>query len=133
MSSIFSKIINREVSGHFIYEDEVCVAILDKFPALPGQTLIIPKQEVDYVLDLDETTYTHVCRVARKVAQALDVVFSAERTCFVIEGFEVPHVHIKLYPMADGALPLGVLMKQGVVEDDAILADYALKLQKVLT
>lgn len=132
MSSIFSKIIAREIPGHFVYEDDVCVALLDKFPALPGQTLVIPKVEINYILDLDEATYTHICTVARNVARALDTVFTAERTCFVIEGFEVPHVHIKLYPMQDGELPLGVLIKNGKIEDDEVLAGHAEKIKAAL-
>jgi histidine triad (HIT) family protein len=98
-SSIFTKIINREIPAHIVYEDDVCIVILDKFPGINGQSLVIPKLQVSYIFDLDDTIYQHVLIVAKKIAVALDAVFNTERTCLVIEGFEVPHVHIKLYPM----------------------------------
>jgi histidine triad (HIT) family protein len=99
MSTIFSQIIKREIPAQFVYEDEICVVVMDKFPALVGQVLVIPKKEVDYVYDLDEETYSHIFLVAKKIAAALDKAFDTTRTCLVVEGFEVPHVHIKLYPM----------------------------------
>ncbi|MCA9360984.1 HIT family protein [Candidatus Kaiserbacteria bacterium] len=121
MSSIFSKIINRELPGFFIYEDDVCVAILDISPAVPGQTLIIPKQEVDYIGRLDEDTYLHLMKISRKIAKALDQTFSTLRTCYVIEGFEVPHVHIKLYPMTSDEIPLGKILPSGqMAESDEL-------------
>jgi histidine triad (HIT) family protein len=133
MASIFTKIINREIPGHFIFEDQLCVAILDKFPAIPGQTLIIPKAEIDYIVDLDEETYVHICSIAKKVARALDAVFMAKRTCFVVEGFEVPHVHIKLYPMHETTLPLGSLLPNGTLASDDTLADHASRIKAFLT
>jgi histidine triad (HIT) family protein len=99
MTTIFSKIINREIEAQFIYEDKLCVAVMDKFPAINGQVLIIPKKEVDYAFDLEDETYLHIFMVAKKITKALDKVFDTTRTCLVVEGFEVPHVHIKLYPM----------------------------------
>lgn len=125
MSTIFTKIIERELPGHFIYEDEICVALLDKFPAVPGQAIVIPRQEVDYLFDLDEATYTHLCSVAKTVAKALDTVFAAKRTCLVVEGFEVPHVHLKLYPMTSTAEPLGAILPRQREADDATLAAQA--------
>lgn len=132
MSSIFSKIIAREVPGQFIYEDEVCVAILDKFPAVPGQTLVIPKQEVDYILDLNETTYLHLWQVAKRVASALDATYHTKRTCMVVEGFEVPHVHIKLYPMTSTETPLGAILPTGKMADDETLTAEASEIIKAL-
>lgn len=98
MSTIFTKIINREIPAHIVYEDDVCIVILDKFPAITGQTLIIPRNPVDYYFDLDDETLVHLLAVSKKIAKALDTVYQTLRTCLVIEGFEVPHVHIKLYP-----------------------------------
>lgn len=99
MSTIFTKIINREIPGQFVYEDDVCVAIMDKFPSIEGQVLVILKREVDYVFDMTDDEYSHLFKVAKKVASASDKALEAERTCLVVEGFEVPHVHIKLYPV----------------------------------
>ena len=97
--SIFTKIINREIPAAFVYEDDVCVAIIDKFPETVGKTLIIPKKQVDYIFDLDDETYQHLFEIAKKVSKALDKTFKTERTCLLVEGFEIPHVHIKLYPV----------------------------------
>lgn len=128
MSSIFSKIIAREVPGQFVYEDDVCVAILDKFPAVPGQTLIIPKQPVSYIVDLDDATYQHLWKIAKLIAIALDTAYQTERTCMVVEGFEVPHVHIKLYPMTSTEIPLGKHLSGGVMAEDTELEKEAEKI-----
>ncbi len=98
MNDIFDKIITGEIPAQFVYEDEVCVVIMDKFPVVTGQVLIIPKKHVDYAFDLDDETYQHLLSVAKRVAKALDTTYKTLRTCLTIEGFEVPHVHIKLYP-----------------------------------
>jgi len=50
MSTIFSKIIAREIPAQFVYEDDVCVVVMDRFPAVQGQTLVISKQEINYIL-----------------------------------------------------------------------------------
>jgi len=99
MSTIFSKIIAREIPAQFVYEDDVCVVVMDRFPAVQGQTLVISKQEINYIFDLPEEIYTHLFAVAKRVAKASDEAFATLRTCLALEGFEVPHVHIKLYPM----------------------------------
>jgi len=124
-ASIFTKIINREIPGHFIYEDEHSVAILDKFPSIKGQTLVIPKKEVDYAFDLDDDTYVHLFKTAKKIAKALDTALAAERTCLVVEGFEVPHVHIKIYPMQDTKRALGDILPSGEEASDEDLAIIA--------
>ena len=99
MNDIFDKIIRREISAQFVYEDDVCVVVMDKFPVIQGQVLVIPKTCVDYFFAADEGTYQHCLSVARRVATALDKTYSTLRTCLLIEGFEVPHAHIKLYPV----------------------------------
>lgn len=125
MSTIFTKIINRELPAHFLYEDEHCVAILDRFPAVPGQTVVIPKKEVDYAFDLDDETYLHLFSIAKKVGSALDATLSPMRTCLVVEGFEVPHVHIKIYPMPSQQKALGAVMHEGREASDEELAAVA--------
>ncbi|MFT7506991.1 MAG: histidine triad (HIT) family protein [Acidimicrobiales bacterium] len=124
-TSIFTKIINREIPAHFIYEDEHCVVILDKFPAVRGQSLVIPKKHVDYAFDLDDDTYIHLFKAAKMIAKASDKALAAERTCLVVEGFDVPHVHIKIYPMQSTKKALGSIMPEGneaTEEDLAIVA-----------
>ncbi len=132
MTSIFTKIINREIPGHFIYEDEFCVAILDKFPAVKGQSLVIPKKDIDYAFDLDDDSYIHLFKVAKKVAKASDRALGASRTCLVVEGFDVPHVHIKIYPMQDMEKALGAIMAEGKEASDEELSVVATQIQAAL-
>ncbi|MEX0912895.1 MAG: HIT family protein [Candidatus Paceibacterota bacterium] len=130
--SIFSKIIRREIPAQFVYEDDVCVVIMDKFPSVKGQTLVIPKVEVDYAFDLDEEAYTHIFSVAKKIARASDKAFSTFRTCLVVEGFEVPHVHIKLYPMPEDYKDLSTALKQGELAEDEELSKLAEAIKSAL-
>ena len=132
MASIFTKIINREVPAQFIYEDDLCVAILDKFPAVRGQSLVIPKKDIDYAFDLDDETYLHLFQIAKKVGKASDKALNAERTCLVGEGFDVPHVHIKIYPMQDTKKALGAIMPEGAEASDEELAIVATQIQAAL-
>ena len=118
MSSIFTKIIKREIPAHFIYEDDTCVVILDKFPTTKGQSLVIPKQETDYAFDLDDDIYSHIFLVAKKIAKASDKALNVTRTCLVVEGLDVPHVHIKVYPMQDTKKALGTLLPTGEEASD---------------
>lgn len=132
MSTIFTKIIKREIPGFFVYEDEVCAVFLDKFPAVAGQTIVATKVETDYIFDLPDETYLHICAIAKIVAHALDEVYQTERTCLVVEGFEVPHVHIKLYPMTSTEEPLGAVMPRQKEASDEELATAALRIQSII-
>lgn len=123
--SIFSKILRREVPGVFVYEDAVCAVLMDKFPSTPGQTLVVPKREIDYTFDLDDATYAHLFAVARRVALASDKALAPKRTCLAVEGFEVPHAHIKIYPVNDISHGLGPYLSSGNMVDDVELARLA--------
>lgn len=130
--SIFTKIINREIPAQFIYEDDVCIAIMDKFPAVKGQSLIVPKKEVDYAFDLDDDTYTHLFAVAKKIGKATDKALSPMRTCLVVEGFDVPHMHIKVYPVPNKDKALGILMHETEEVSDEELTVVATQIQAAL-
>jgi len=132
MTSIFTKIINREVPGHFIFEDEFCVAIMDKFPAVKGQSLVIPKKDIDYAFDLDDDSYIHLFKIAKKIAKASDKALDAVRTCLVVEGFDVPHVHIKIYPMQNTEKALGAIMHDGLEANDSELSAIATQITAAL-
>lgn len=131
-NSIFSQIIRREVPAQFVYEDDICVVIMDKFPGVKGQTLVIPKQESDYAFDLDDATYARLFEVAKRVAKASDQALGAFRTCLVVEGFEVPHVHLKLYPMPPGDKNLAAALKSGPMASDEELAALAEQIKTAL-
>jgi len=132
MCSIFTKIIKREIPGHFVYEDDVCVVLMDKFPAVEGQTLVIPKKEIDYIFDLPKEEYLHLWEVAEKIARASDKAFEAKRTCIVVEGFEVPHAHIRLYPVPETDKSLAEIIKNPSEEPDEVLAEQATQLEAAL-
>lgn len=130
--SIFTKIINRDIPAQFIYEDDHCVAIMDKFPAVKGQSLVIPKKEINYAFDLDDDTYIHLFRVAKKIGKASDKALAAERTCLVVEGFDVPHVHIKIYPMQNTEKALGQIMAETAEMSDEELTIVATQIEAAL-
>lgn len=104
--TIFERIIRGEIPSVKVYEDEVCIVIMDAFPGVTGQTLVIPRQPISYVFDLDDATYQHLFAVAKRITKAIDQALTPLRTCLVVEGFEVPHAHIKLYPMHEPKLTL---------------------------
>ena len=130
--SIFTKIINHEIPGHFLYEDEHCVAILDRFPAVVGQALVIPRTQIDYAFDLDDDTYLHLFKVAKRIGKACDTALNAARTCLVVEGFDVPHVHIKIYPMSTSEISLGAVLPTGAEANDEDLAAIAESIKAAL-
>lgn len=99
MASIFTKIINREIPGYIVAEDDNYIAILDVFPIKWGHALVIPKQETDYIFDLDEKTYQGLFSFAQKVAKGLKTVVPCVKVGVAVIGLEVPHVHVHLVPM----------------------------------
>ena len=102
--TIFEMIIDGEIPAAKFYEDDICIGIVDKFPTTKGQALIIPKNPDSYLFNLDDKTYNHVFKVSKAVVRAIDIAFSPIRTCLVVEGFEVPHSHIKLFPVYEEKL-----------------------------
>ncbi len=99
MASIFTKIINKEIPGHIITEDDSHIAILDVNPNAKGHTLCIPKKEVNKIFDLTEEEYIALMVFSRKVAKALEKVIKCKRIGVSVIGLEVPHVHLHLIPL----------------------------------
>lgn len=99
MSSVFTKIIDGELPGHFVYRDDTCVAFLSINPIQPGHTLVIPRAEVSHWVDLDEETSAHLMKVAHRVAKAQMKQFQPQRVGMIIAGFEVPHTHLHVVPI----------------------------------
>lgn len=99
MPSIFTRIINREIPGHIIAEDEHFIAFLDITPLVEGHTLVVPKKEVDYIFDLDDSTLADMMVFAKKVAVAIKKTISCKRIGVAVIGLEVPHTHVHLVPM----------------------------------
>lgn len=101
MSSIFTKIINGEIPGYKVAEDENFIAILDVNPNAKGHTLCIPKQEINKIFDMDETLYLDLMKFSRKVAKAIEKTVECKRIGVAVVGLEVPHVHVHLIPLQD--------------------------------
>lgn len=99
MSSIFSKIIDREIPAYIVAEDEQHLAFLDINPVAMGHVLVIPKQEVDYIFDLEDDALSKLHLFAKKVAVALKSAVPCRRIGVAVIGLEVPHVHIHLVPL----------------------------------
>jgi histidine triad (HIT) family protein len=99
MPSIFTKIINREIPGQIVAEDERFIAFLDIMPMVLGHTLVVPKNEVDYIYDLSDEDIAAINVFAKKVAALLRKSVSCKRIGVAVIGLEVPHAHIHLIPM----------------------------------
>jgi len=99
MASIFTKIVNREIPGYIVAEDENNIGILDINPLVKGHTLVIPKNEVDYYYDLSEAEYESLNRFSKKLAIAIKSVIPCLRIGVAVVGLEVPHTHIHLIPL----------------------------------
>ncbi len=99
MASIFTKIIKGELPSYKIAEDDKCYAFLDISPLAEGHTLIVPKQELDYIFDIDDDLYTHLHLFAKKVAKAIKQVIPCEKVGMAVIGLDVRHAHIHLVPL----------------------------------
>ena len=97
--SIFTKIIKGEIPCYKIAEDDRFIAFLDVFPIKKGHTLVLPKVQIDYVFDLDDSLLSDLMIFAKKVAQKMQRAISCERIGIAVIGLEVPHAHIHLVPL----------------------------------
>ncbi len=96
--TIFDLIIEGDVPSYKIYEDDKVLVILDINPINKGHSLVIPKTKSINFTDLDEDTYAHATKIVKKVADKLMQVYSPPKVGVIIEGFEVPHTHIHVFP-----------------------------------
>ena len=101
MKSVFTKIIEGEIPGRFVYRDDEVAAFLTIQPVAYGHTLVVPIKEVDKWTDLDPQLWARCNEVAQKVGRAIIDVFGSERAGYLIAGFEVPHAHIHVFPAND--------------------------------
>lgn len=99
MASIFTRIIQGELPGHFVWRDDHCVAIMTIQPIRAGHVLVIPKAEIDQWTDLPVELAHHLMQVSHRIGNALKRVYTAQRIGLMIAGLEVPHTHIHLVPM----------------------------------
>jgi histidine triad (HIT) family protein len=99
MASIFTKIINGDLPGRFVWRDDRVVAFLTINPITPGHTLVVPRQEIDHWLDLDPALLAHLTSTSHTIGTALQRAFNPTKVGMIIAGLEVPHVHVHLIPI----------------------------------
>ena len=99
MPSLFTRIILGEIPCHKILENERFLAFLDVRPIKPGHTLVIPKQEVDYIFDMSDDLLSDLICFAKKAAAPIRKVIPCKKVGMMVAGLEVPHVHIHLIPI----------------------------------
>ncbi|HOV72118.1 MAG TPA: HIT family protein [Dysgonamonadaceae bacterium] len=99
MPTIFSRIIAGEIPSYKVAEDDKFFAFLDINPMAKGHTLVVPKQEIDYLFDLDDDTLSEMILFAKKTAKAIEKVIPCKRVGLMVIGLEVPHAHIHLIPI----------------------------------
>jgi histidine triad (HIT) family protein len=100
MATLFTKIIEGEIPGRFVWRDDRAVAFLTIAPITHGHTLVVPIEEVDHWLDLSPDLAAHLTEVARQVGLAQMQAFSARRVGLIVAGLEVPHCHLHVLPIA---------------------------------
>jgi histidine triad (HIT) family protein len=99
MATLFTRIIDGELPGTFVWQDEHCVAFLSIQPLRPGHTLVVPRQEIDHWLDCPADLRDHLMAVCQHIARAIDAEWSPAKVGLMIAGLEVPHLHVHLVPM----------------------------------
>jgi diadenosine tetraphosphate (Ap4A) HIT family hydrolase len=102
MPTIFTRIIDGEIPGTFVWRDPECVVFLSIDPVRPGHALVVPRVEVDHWVDLDADVAAHLMVVAQDVARAQVAVYRPRRVGLLIAGLEVPHTHLHVIPIHEG-------------------------------
>ena len=98
MATLFTKIINGEVPGAFVYQDDKCVAFLDVAPMTEGHVMVVPREEISHWIDADADLLAHLTAVAKSIGEAQKRAFDCDRIGLLIVGYEVPHLHIHVLP-----------------------------------
>lgn len=99
MATVFTKIIDGELPGRFVWRDERCVGFLSINPLRHGHALVVPIAEVDHWLDVEPELNAHLVQVSQVIGQAQMAAFSPTRIGLMIAGLEVPHVHLHVVPI----------------------------------
>ena len=99
MPTVFTRIIDGEIPGEFVWRDEEAVAFMSINPITRGHALVVPVAEVDHWLDLDQDLARHLMTIAQKIGNAQQQALQPERIGLMIAGFEVPHTHLHVLPI----------------------------------
>lgn len=98
MATLFTKIIDGEIPGTFVHQDEKCVAFLDVAPMTEGHVMVVPREEISHWIDADQDLLDHLMAVARSIGRAQKAALDCERIGLLVVGYEVPHLHIHVLP-----------------------------------
>ncbi len=101
MATLFTRILNKELPGHFVYEDDMGGVFLSIAPLTPGHALVVPRQEVDHWLDLSSEQLKWCMETAQRVGKAQMKAFKPRKIGLMIAGLEVPHTHVHVIAMQD--------------------------------
>lgn len=103
MATLFTKIINGELPARFVWSDERAVGFLSINPLGPGHTLVVPRAEVDHWIDAEPDLLAHLTRVSHIIGTAVQELWQPPRVGLLVAGFEVPHLHLHVFPAWDMA------------------------------
>jgi len=98
MTTVFTKIIQGEFPGTFVWRDDYCVGFLSINPMAPGHVLVVPIEEIDHWIDASPELVAHLFAVAHTIGRAQDAAFDCDRIGVIVAGYEVPHTHVHVIP-----------------------------------
>lgn len=101
MSTVFTSIIDGTLPGRFVWSDELTVGFLSINPLGPGHTLVVPRLEIDQWVDAEPALLTHLTGVAQAIGAAVREIWQPPRVGLLVAGFEVPHLHVHVFPAWD--------------------------------
>jgi len=127
MPTIFTKILSGEIPAHKILENESYLAFLDIRPVNPGHTLVIPKQEIDYLFDMEDELLKGLVVFAKKVAKAVRKTIPCKKVGVMVAGLEVPHAHVHLIPIIENLSELNFARAKSMGQEE--LAAIAQKIR----
>lgn len=121
MPTIFTKILSGEIPAHKILENEKYLAFLDIRPVNPGHTLVIPKQEIDYIFDVEDELLKGLIIFAKKVAKAIGKAIPCKKVGVMVAGLEVPHAHVHLIPILESLSELNFARAKSMPQEELSL------------
>lgn len=119
MPTIFTRIIDGEIPGTFVWKDDLCVAFMSINPLRAGHVLVVPREEVDHWIDCPSDLREHLLEVSTAIGRALQKVHDPAKVGLMIAGLEVPHLHIHVVPI-DGVNDLDFANAAASVERDEL-------------
>jgi histidine triad (HIT) family protein len=127
MPTIFTKILAGDIPAHKILENDRYLAFLDLRPVNPGHTLVIPKQEIDYIFDIEDELLQGLIVFAKRVAKAIRKAIPCKKIGVMVAGLEVPHAHIHLIPILQSLAELNFARAKNMEQEE--LARIATKIR----